>query len=65
MGFDAIWISPIVKNTEKGYHGYWASNFDEVNEHFGTEADLKSLIAAAKKRDIFIMQDVVFNHIGK
>lgn len=24
MGFDAIWISPVEKNTEKGYHGYWA-----------------------------------------
>ena len=26
MGFDAIWISPIVENTDGGYHGYWAKN---------------------------------------
>ena len=23
LGFDAIWISPVVSNTDKGYHGYW------------------------------------------
>ena len=37
MGFDAIWISPIVKNLDKGYHGYWASNWEEVNDHFGSK----------------------------
>lgn len=45
MGFDAIWISPIVKNNDlrtktheiDGYHGYWAVDFDAVNENFGTE----------------------------
>jgi len=26
MGFDAIWISPVVANVPGGYHGYWASN---------------------------------------
>lgn len=37
MGFDAIWISPVVKNWEDpstdqyGYHGYWALNWEEVN----------------------------------
>lgn len=24
MGFDAVWISPIISNTPGGYHGYWA-----------------------------------------
>jgi alpha-amylase len=34
MGFDAIWISPVVKNYEDastnqwGYHGYWATNWE-------------------------------------
>ena len=44
MGFDAIWISPIVKNKEPGYHGYWATNWEDVNEHFGSEDDLKALV---------------------
>jgi hypothetical protein len=64
MGFDAIWISPIVKNTPKGYHGYWTLDFYKVNENFGTEADLLNLIKEAKERDIYVMFDVVANHQG-
>ena len=26
MGFDAIWISPIIDNYDGGYHGYWGRN---------------------------------------
>ncbi len=47
LGFSAIWISPIVKNVEwrRGYHGYWAQDLTQVEPHFGTEGDLKALIA--------------------
>ena len=31
MGFDAIWVSPIIENTDGGYHGYWAKNIYELN----------------------------------
>jgi alpha-amylase len=64
MGFDAIWISPIVKNIEPGYHGYWASNWEEVNEHNGTEQDLINLVNAAHAKGIYVMVDVVANHSG-
>jgi alpha-amylase len=37
MGFDAIWISPVVDNSPGGYHGYWAANWEKINSHFGTE----------------------------
>ena len=37
MGFDAIWVSPIVKNTPGGYHGYWAADLYSLNEEFGSE----------------------------
>merc|ERR1719217_1558039 len=47
MGFDAIWISPIVKNMDGGYHGYWATNWEDVNENFGSKDDLKDLVKAA------------------
>ena len=26
MGFDAIWISPVIDNYDVGYHGYLARN---------------------------------------
>jgi alpha-amylase len=64
MGFDAIWISPVVDNTEGGYHGYWAKNWNEINSHFGSEDDLKSLVSAAHAKGIWVMVDVVANHVG-
>jgi len=39
MGFDAIWISPVIKNTPGGYHGYWAEDLYTINSFFGTSDD--------------------------
>lgn len=44
MGFDAIWISPIIDNYDGGYHGYWGRDMYKLNSNFGSEADLVSLI---------------------
>ncbi|RUS24556.1 glycoside hydrolase superfamily [Jimgerdemannia flammicorona] len=64
MGFDAIWISPIPVNSDKGYHGYWATDFYNLNTHFGSAADLKALVAAAHNIGMYVMLDVVANHAG-
>ena len=64
MGFDAIWISPIVENTEGSYHGYHMTNLYALNKHFGSEDDFKELISACHKKDIWVMVDVVANHVG-
>ena len=64
MGFDAIWISPVVSNIDRGYHGYWTKNLYEINSYFGTEQDLKNLIDACHERDIWVMVDVVANHMA-
>jgi len=64
MGFDAIWISPIPVNTENGYHGYWALDLEKVNPYFGTEEDLLALVEACHARDMYVMLDVVMNHMG-
>ncbi len=62
MGFDAIWISPIVDNLDGGYHGYWARNWENVNANFGSASDLKALVDAAHAKDMWVMVDVVANH---
>ena len=62
MGFDAIWISPVVDNLDGGYHGYWARNWDAVNSHFGSADDLKALVKACHDKGIAVMVDVVANH---
>ena len=64
LGFDAIWITPIVDNLQDGYHGYWAANWEKVNANFGSEDDLKSLVNAAHSKGIAVMVDVVANHVA-
>ena len=66
MGFNAIWISPIIENIndESAYHGYSGINFYSLNSRYGTEEDLINLITECHKRDIWIMVDVVANHVG-
>ncbi|TEY77231.1 hypothetical protein BOTCAL_0057g00210 [Botryotinia calthae] len=70
MGFDAVWISPIVKNIEElteygtAYHGYWPEDIYSVNPHFGTADDLLALSDALHARGMFLMVDIVVNHMG-
>jgi len=64
MGFDAIWISPVVTNYPGGYHGYWATDFYTINANFGSAQDLKDLVNACHSRGIWVMVDVVANHVG-
>jgi hypothetical protein len=62
MGFDAVWISPVVENIEgfaapngAGYHGYWAKNITNLNPHFGTKDDLLLLSQELHKRSMYLM----------
>lgn len=64
MGFNAIWISPIIENTEGSYHGYAFTNLYKLNPHFGDEVSFKQFVEECHKRDIWIMLDVVANHCG-
>lgn len=70
MGFDAIWISPVVSNIGgnttlgESYHGYWPLALNSLNSNFGSEQDLKDLVTAAGGRGMGIMVDVIVNHIA-
>ncbi|KAF9650224.1 glycoside hydrolase family 13 protein [Thelephora ganbajun] len=70
MGFDAIWVSPVVSTFEgssaygEGYHGYWPQDLYSLNSHFGTGEDLKALAGALHKRNMYLMVDVVVNHLA-
>ncbi|KAF1979233.1 alpha-amylase [Bimuria novae-zelandiae CBS 107.79] len=65
LGFDAVWITPVVANSPGGYHGYWAQDLYAVNSNYGTAADLKSLVSTAHSKGIYVMVDVVANHMGQ
>lgn len=64
LGANAIWISPIVTNTDNGYHGFWLKDLYEINPHFGTATELHELIDACHSKNIWVMVDVVANHVG-
>lgn len=64
LGATAIWISPIVLNTEGQFHGYSGWNFYQVAPHWGTIADLQHLVQAAHARGLLVIDDIVVNHAG-
>ncbi|TGO70316.1 hypothetical protein BELL_0731g00020 [Botrytis elliptica] len=67
MGFTAIWISPVVEQVAdpgRGFHGYSAQNLYGLNSHFGDASDLKALADALHDRGMYLMVDVVANHMG-
>lgn len=76
LGVNTIWITPIVENITDdqhdaktdtatyGYHGYWASDFTELNKHLGTKEEFAALLDAAHSRGMKLMVDVVLNHAG-
>ncbi|GAQ78735.1 alpha-amylase [Klebsormidium nitens] len=64
MGFDAISISPVIENVDGGYHGYWPKDLFNLNGHFGSATSLKRLIQECHSRGIWVMVDVVMNHMG-
>ena len=48
----------------ESYHGYWAQNISAVNSNFGTESDLIALSKAVHDKNMYLMVDVVTNHMG-
>ncbi|MGO4939569.1 glycoside hydrolase family 13 protein [Fundicoccus sp. Sow4_D5] len=62
LGFTGIYLTPIFKaNTN---HKYDSENYLEIDPDFGDEDTLRKLVDEAHKRNIKIMLDGVFNHIG-
>ena len=64
MGFTGLWISPPLKNKDNSFHGYHNIDLYSINEHFGTSDDLKNLIEECHKKDIWVILDVVPNHMA-
>jgi len=66
LGANAIWIKPIHLNVgNAAYHGYNAHDFYELAPNLGTIDDLRSMVAAAHARGIYVLLDIVCNHQGR
>ena len=77
LGVTAIWLNPFYDNANRlnerekynneaitDYHGYGATDFYGVEEHFGTLAKLQELVETAHRSGFKIIQDQVANHTG-
>ena len=71
LGATAIWFAPIFKNKpvqgpkgdeSAGYHGYWVTDFTQVDPHFGTNAEFKAFVDAAHARGMKVYMDIIANH---
>ena len=49
-------------NASAGYHGYWITDFTQIDPHLGTNAELEALIADAHARGIKVYFDIITNH---
>lgn len=64
LGATAIWLTPIMENGSKGYHGYWIYDFYKVDPHFGDLETFKALVEKAHSMDIKVVLDYIVNHTG-
>ncbi|BBB10982.1 alpha-amylase family glycosyl hydrolase [Sphingopyxis sp. FD7] len=71
LGATAIWFAPIFKNKpvqgapgqeSAGYHGYWVTDFTQVDPHFGTNEEFKAFVDAAHARGMKVYMDIIANH---
>lgn len=70
LGTTSIWLTPSFKNKavqledgpSAGYHGYWVTDFTQIDPHLGTNADLRALVDAAHGRGMKVYFDIITNH---
>ena len=74
LGVNALWITVPMDNPSvagagtdghqySGYHGYWPSNIQQVEEHFGTMKLLQELVASAHSKNIKVLFDYTMKHV--
>lgn len=61
LGVDYIWLNPIFVSPQND-NGYDIEDYYAIDPSYGTMADLEKLISEAKKHNIYLMFDMVFNH---
>jgi glycosidase len=70
MGVTSIWLTPSFKNKavqledgpSAGYHGYWITDFTQIDPHLGTNDELRALVDAAHDRGMKVYFDIITNH---
>ncbi|HZJ54293.1 MAG TPA: alpha-amylase family glycosyl hydrolase [Myxococcaceae bacterium] len=60
---DAVWLMPI--HPSPSYHGYDVLDYRNVNSQYGSLADLDAFVAAAHRRGVKVIIDMVLNHSAR
>lgn len=61
LGIDVIWLSPVYQSPNDD-NGYDISDYRQIMREFGTMDDYDRMLAAAHRRGIRIVMDLVVNH---
>lgn len=61
LGVDVIWLNPIYKSPDVD-NGYDISDYQSIDERYGTMEDFKQLLNEVHKRDMKLIMDMVLNH---
>ena len=61
LGIDVIWLSPVYQSPFVD-QGYDISDYYKISEVFGTMEDFDELLAETKKRNMYLVMDLVINH---
>ena len=69
MGFTAVWITPpfkqrYVQSGSAAYHGYWITDFTDIDPHLGTKADFTTFVNCLHSQGMKVVMDIVINHTG-
>ncbi|HKL39692.1 MAG TPA: alpha-amylase family glycosyl hydrolase, partial [Cryomorphaceae bacterium] len=66
LGATALWPNPLLENDQphESYHGYAITDHYKIDPRFGTNALFRDLMDSLKTRDMKMVMDVVYNHIG-
>jgi glycosidase len=67
LGVTAIWLTPVYRNGRnpkwgEGYHGYWVSDYYDIEPGLGTLEDYSRLVEKAHAIGLKVIQDQVLNH---
>ncbi len=60
LGASCIWLMPVMPSPS--YHGYDVTDYYGIQPAYGTLRDFAALVAAAHRRGIHVLIDMVLNH---
>jgi glycosidase len=62
IGCNAVYLGPVFSSVS---HGYDTTDYVEVDPRLGDRDDLRAFVRACHERDVQVILDGVFNHVGR